>query len=301
MGCGSSCMAAEHPLSSKTPVGGTARRQHLVRSPAHGKSRGAVDVDRDTGTDFASTSASTGLTVSASSSARSITTTEKADPLDTTDTAVVTVTNHGHLFEIREELNEDEAESTKHSLEKNETRCTNLPATRSFFNGPGRTRGAPQVEVIQVRPATSLQLARVIRPENALQVQRLQQHYASLQSMHEVKMNTLRNLEIFVLDNSVRESTVGAVLGHSVAEKLSIMDLVMGAGQFAITAFTTRASHCSGVTAYRDILIRPSFIILLITPAHTSACRRPRPPPCTPPTATYPCHPGPIVQASGTS
>lgn len=40
------------------------------------------------------------------------------------------------------------------------------------------------------------------------------------------KIKALQNVELFILDNSVRETTVAQIRGHTLANKYSIMDLV---------------------------------------------------------------------------
>lgn len=44
------------------------------------------------------------------------------------------------------------------------------------------------------------------------------------------KRERLRNMKIFVLDNSLRESTVGQVVGHSIGDKLKVFDATSGCG-----------------------------------------------------------------------
>ena len=47
-------------------------------------------------------------------------------------------------------------------------------------------------------------------------------NYMGLKNDLEPKFEKLRNLDLFVLDNSIRESTVGALRGHTLQNKYDI-------------------------------------------------------------------------------
>lgn len=53
---------------------------------------------------------------------------------------------------------------------------------------------------------------------------------ASLNCMNHQKRKRLGEMKVFVLDNSLRESTVGQVLGHSVDDKFKILDEISKCG-----------------------------------------------------------------------
>ena len=44
------------------------------------------------------------------------------------------------------------------------------------------------------------------------------------------KRNRLRDMKVFVLDNSLRESTVGQVVGHSLRDKFEVLDEISKCG-----------------------------------------------------------------------
>ncbi len=54
------------------------------------------------------------------------------------------------------------------------------------------------------------------------------------------KKNALLNLDLFVLDNSIRESTVGQLRGHTVVNKFKILDEVKSCGikHIVVAAFS---------------------------------------------------------------
>jgi hypothetical protein len=44
------------------------------------------------------------------------------------------------------------------------------------------------------------------------------------------KFKRLKNVELFILDNTVRESTVAQIRGHTIVDKYAIMDTIMVVG-----------------------------------------------------------------------
>ena len=50
--------------------------------------------------------------------------------------------------------------------------------------------------------------------------------YKSMNDEIKPRFETLKNLDLFVLDNSIRESTVGALRGHTLQNKIDILEQV---------------------------------------------------------------------------
>ena len=59
-------------------------------------------------------------------------------------------------------------------------------------------------------------------------------------SLRAEKRERLRNLDLFVLDNSIRESTVGQIRGHTLENKWAILEQVKKCGfkNVILSAFT---------------------------------------------------------------
>ena len=49
---------------------------------------------------------------------------------------------------------------------------------------------------------------------------------SEITKIREEKCNRLKNLDLFVLDNSIRESTVGQLRGHTLQNKIDILEQV---------------------------------------------------------------------------
>lgn len=60
-----------------------------------------------------------------------------------------------------------------------------------------------------------------------------------LQNFTDTKLERLKNLDFFLLDNSIRESTVGQFRGHTLENKIAILEEVKktGAKNIIVTAF----------------------------------------------------------------
>ncbi len=71
----------------------------------------------------------------------------------------------------------------------------------------------------------------------------LAQEYKNDLKKHVAKYEMLKNVDVFVLDNSIRESTVGAVKGHTVNEKWQIYNEVKQCGftHIIVAAFHRRS------------------------------------------------------------
>ena len=62
--------------------------------------------------------------------------------------------------------------------------------------------------------------------------------------MKDEKCNRLKNLDLFVLDNSIRESTVGQLRGHTLQDKIDILEEIrkVGIKDIIISAFSHMTS-----------------------------------------------------------
>ena len=68
--------------------------------------------------------------------------------------------------------------------------------------------------------------------EIRLDIQRMQREIREQKGKREV----LNNMELFVLDNSLRESTVGQLRGHTIENKWKIYEQVRGAARIITKA-----------------------------------------------------------------
>ena len=85
---------------------------------------------------------------------------------------------------------------------------------------------------------------------------------------HNEKMKPIKEMELFVLDNSLRESTVAQLRGHTIENKWKIYEEV----SHVLFLIWIQSESCEGglvksISAGQSLIhVLPSFVLILLSP-----------------------------------